>query len=41
MNTENAFTYLLDNEFSNIKKIPYAPQNICRRFYQKAVTTSL
>jgi hypothetical protein len=34
MNTDNAFTYLLDNDFSYIKKDIYEPQNICRRFYQ-------
>jgi hypothetical protein len=30
---ENAFCYLIDNEFSNINKIIYPFTNICRRFY--------
>jgi len=31
----NAFTYLIDNEFSYIDKYEYEKINICRRFYNK------
>lgn len=30
---ENAFTYLMDNEFEYINKIEFEKTNICRRFY--------
>lgn len=33
MYENNAFTYLLNNDFSYINKIVYTPTNICRRFY--------
>jgi hypothetical protein len=33
MNKENAFTYLMDNEFSYINKKSFDQINICRRFY--------
>ena len=32
---QNAFRYLYENEFSNIKKIKNEPTNICRRFTDK------
>jgi len=33
MNKDNAFTYLMDNEFSYINKKSFECTNICRRFY--------
>jgi hypothetical protein len=33
MYNENAFTYLMDNEFNIVNKIFDEPTNVCRRFY--------
>lgn len=35
--TENAFTYLIDNDFSYIEKISYEPTNIIRRTKNKGI----
>ena len=37
MNNENAFTYLIDNDFSYINKNLYPYTNICRRFYNNSL----